>query len=93
MNGVIKTFWIVMHFHEDVGFIEQADDFPFFVDNGHLRNIGGAHSLHRGQQRVVRPHCYYFASLVAMADKIAQVAVRRAADKALLGHPKIVIHL
>ena len=93
VDGVIKSLRIVMHFHEHVGFIENADHLAGFVDDRHLRNIGGAHPLQRGEQSVVRTDGDDFARFVAMGDEIAQVALGGTPDEALLGHPEIVVHL
>ena len=44
-------------------------------------------------ERILRADGDDLARLVTVQDQVAQVALRRAADEALLGHPEVVEHL
>ena len=61
-----------MHFHQNVGFIDNSDRASILIDNWKLRHIRAAHSLERSQQRIARSDGNDFARFVAMTDQIAQ---------------------
>ena len=81
-----------MDLHQNVGFINDADDTTIVVDYRQLRDIGLTHPFESGEQCVSRPSRDHFASFVTVQDQIAQIAVHRTNGEALLGHPDIVKH-
>ncbi len=81
-----------MDLHQNVRFIDDADDATTVVDHRQLRDIGLAHPFESGEQRVGRADGYDFARFVTMQNQIAQIAVHRPNGEALLLHPDIVKH-
>ncbi len=84
---------IAVNFHKHIGFIENSDGTTVLVEHRKLRDVRTAHAFERGQQSVRRSDGDDFAGFVTMGDQITQIAMGRAMDETLLGHPEIVVHL
>src|SRR5205814_7911720 len=90
---IIKVQEIAVHFHKQVGLIDNPNGASILIDHGKLRDIRSTHPLERGQQRVRWSNGNYLAGFVTMRDEVAQIAMRRTMNEPLLRHPEIVEHL
>src|SRR5689334_11819804 len=81
-----------MDLHQNVGLIDNTDRPSGLIDYRKLGNIRAAHAFECSEESVAGSNRNDFAGLIAVRNQITYISVGRPGDKALLSHPKIIVH-